>query len=69
MKLYLQIAQIIVTSLLILFILLQRRGGGFLFGGSGFYSTRRGLEKQIFIMTIILAIIFVALALLNLVMK
>lgn len=68
MKIYLQIAQIIVPLLLILFILLQKRGGGFLLGGGGFYTTRRGLEKKIFILTIILGIIFIALALLNLIL-
>ena len=34
-------------------------GGG---GGDGYYQTRRGMEKFIFIGTIVAAVIFVALA-------
>ena len=70
MKEYLPTAQIIVSSLLIIFILLQQRGsalgsilGG---GGGGFYSTRRGLQKKIFWLTCILAVLFLALAVFNL---
>ena len=69
MKEYLPIAQIITSILLIVFILLQQRGTslGSSFGGQGgFYSTRRGLEKKIFWGTIILGVLFLALALLNL---
>ncbi|MFH1643171.1 MAG: preprotein translocase subunit SecG [Patescibacteria group bacterium] len=66
---YLQPAQIIVSILIIIFILLQQRGSalGSLWGGEGgFYSTRRGVEKNIFGLTCILIIIFFALALANL---
>jgi protein translocase SecG subunit len=69
-KEYLAISQIIVAIFLILSILLQKRGGGLgaaFGGGGGFYATRRGLEKKIFWLTIIFGIIFVALALLNLI--
>ncbi len=67
------IAQIIVSILLIVFVLLQERGGGLgsVFGGGGEgtpYHTRRGLEKSIFIGTIVLAVAFAALAILNLVL-
>jgi len=51
--------------------LLQKSGGGLgaaFGGGGGFYTTRRGLEKKIFGLTIIFGIIFVALALLNLIL-
>jgi len=72
MKEYLAISQIIVAIFLILSILLQKSGGGGLGaafgGGGGFYATRRGLEKKIFGLTIILGIIFIALALLNLIL-
>jgi len=71
MKEYLAISQIIVAIFLILSILLQRRGEGLgaaFGGGGGFYATRRGLEKKIFWLTIIFGIIFVALALLNLIL-
>jgi protein translocase SecG subunit len=69
MKEYLPTAQIIVSSLLIIFILLQQRGsalGSVFGGGGGFYSTRRGLQKKIFWLTCILAILFLGLAVFNL---
>ncbi|MBR3230513.1 preprotein translocase subunit SecG [Candidatus Saccharibacteria bacterium] len=49
--------------LTILLILLQQRGAslGAGFGSSGeLYTTRRGLEKSLFITTIIAAVVFVA---------
>jgi len=66
MKEFLPIAQISVAIFLILTILLQR--GGSALGGGGFYLTRRGLEKKIFWATIIFSILFVVLALLNLIL-
>jgi len=69
MKEYLPTAQIIVSSLLIIFILLQQRGSALssvFGGGGGFYSTRRGLQKKIFWLTCILAVLFLGLAVLNL---
>jgi len=59
----LQIVQIIIAVLLILSILLQNRGVGLsgIFGGTGnIYRTKRGLEKKLFIMTIVLAVLFFA---------
>lgn len=68
---YLPIAQIIVSIVLIILILLQERSSGLsgVFGGgeTEFYQRRRGLERLIFITTIVLAIIFAVLSLLNLV--
>jgi len=67
---YLPIAQIVVAIFLILFILLQQRGTalGSAFGGEGgFYATRRGIQKKIFWATIVFGVLFVVLALLNLV--
>ena len=55
--------QIISAVLLIVTILLQQRGVGLgsAFGGEGaIYRTKRGLEKGIFIATIVFAIIFFA---------
>ena len=65
------IAQIIVSIILIILILLQERQSGLssVLGGSGAtpYQTRRGLEKSIFIATIITGVIFATLAIANLV--
>ncbi|KKU84054.1 MAG: Preprotein translocase, SecG subunit [Parcubacteria group bacterium GW2011_GWA2_47_8b] len=67
------IGQIATSVILIVLILIQERsaGAGGLFGGgggdSGFYQTRRGFEKLLFVATIVLSIIFAGLALLNLV--
>lgn len=63
---WLQIAQIIISILLIIVILLQNRGTGLgsAFGGTGgVYLTKRGLEKKLFIATIILAVLFFAVSL------
>lgn len=63
-------AQIIVSIAIIILILLQERsaGAGALFGGGGEggYHTRRGMEKTMYGATIVLLIVFAALALLNL---
>lgn len=70
MKEILLISQIIVSVFLIILILLQPRGAslGSVFGGGGkFYVARRGLEKKIFGATIIFGILFIVLALLNLI--
>jgi len=73
MKSLLPYAQIILSVLLIGAILLQRTGAqvGGAFGGSdnmsSAYHTRRGLEKTLFIVTIIVAILFLGSALLSLV--
>lgn len=60
--------QIATAILLIISILLQHRGTslGGAFGGEGnVYRSRRGAEKFLFYLTIVLAIIFVGLAILN----
>ncbi len=60
----LSIIQIIVSLSLVLCILFQSREGGLsnLLGGGGeVYRTKRGLEKTIFIVTIILAFAFIGL--------
>jgi protein translocase SecG subunit len=57
------VVQIIISLLLVAAILLQQRGAGLseAFGGSGAgsYHTKRGLEKILFILTIVLGILFV----------
>lgn len=69
---WVKIVQIIVSVLLVIAVLLQNRGagmGGAFGGGSGggigggAYLTKRGLEKKLYIATIVLAIIFIVLSL------
>ncbi len=65
---FLTILQIVLAVLLMVVILLQHRGTslGGAFGGEGaVYRSRRGAENFLFYMTIILAAIFVILALVN----
>ncbi len=60
----LSIIQIVVSLLLVASILFQSREGGLssLFGGGGeVYRTKRGLERGIFIATIVLAVGFIGL--------
>jgi len=55
--------QVVIGLLLMAAILLQARGAslGETFGGSGvFYGTRRGPEKVLYYLTVILAVLFVA---------
>lgn len=64
----LAIAQMIIGILLILLVLLQQRGGGMgVLGGisSQFYGTRRGLEKTIFVFTVMLGGLFIALSIIG----
>ncbi len=68
------IAQVVVSVLVIALILMQERSsagglGGLVGGGgdSGFYQTRRGLEKFLFVATIVLVVVFAGLALVNLI--
>jgi len=63
---WIKIAQIVVAVLLMVAILMQNRGAGLggVFGGSGgVYLTKRGLEKKLFMATIVLAAIFLLLSL------
>ncbi len=72
MDTYISLAVIVVVGLLVASILMQVRGaGGGLFGGGSTQSfrTRRGLEKTLFQFTITLAVIFVILALLNIIVS
>jgi preprotein translocase subunit SecG len=66
MMFWVKIIQAVVALLLMLAILMQNRGAGLgnVFGGSGgVYLTKRGLEKKLFIATIVLAVIFLLLSL------
>jgi preprotein translocase subunit SecG len=63
---YVYIAQILVAILLTLVLLLQSKGSGVgtaLGGGSGgSFRTRRGVEKSLFQLSIVLAIVFLAIS-------
>ena len=66
------LTQILVSIILIVLILLQQRGTalGSAFGGSGgFYGTLRGVQKKIFWSTMVFGVLFIALALLNLILS
>ncbi|MBI4653312.1 preprotein translocase subunit SecG [Candidatus Kuenenbacteria bacterium] len=69
---FLNILQFIVSLLLIISILLQSKGSGLgaAFGGGGenIYQTKRGIEKSLFIFTIILSILFLGLGIVNIVL-
>lgn len=63
------IAQIIVAVFLIAAILLQQRGSGLssaFGGGGGVYYQKRGLEKVLLWVSIVLAALFLSIALLRL---
>jgi preprotein translocase subunit SecG len=67
MEVALQLASIIVSILLIVLILLQVKGGGLgsLLGGDaggGISRTRRGLEKTLFQITIVMAALFLGIS-------
>lgn len=64
MNSFLFVAQILVSTLLIGVILIQIRGQGSGFFGSAqaSFRTRRGIEKTLFQLTIILAVVFTLLA-------
>lgn len=63
------ISQSVLALLLIGLILMQQRGtalGGAFGGANEFYGTKRGAERAIFIATIAVAVLFLGLALANL---
>ena len=69
MEFALQIASVLVSILLIVLILLQVKGGGLgtLMGGDaggGISRTRRGLEKTLFQITIVMAALFLGISIL-----
>ncbi len=70
LSLILSIAHLIVAGLLVLAILLQQKGAGLgsAFGGTGgVYTSRRGIDRVLFNITIALSLMFFAIALLNLI--
>lgn len=72
MLVYFNVIQIILALALILVIMLQVRGGGLggIFGQADtVFRTRRGIEKTLFQITIVLIILFVAISLISLTVK
>ena len=68
LKQILTILQIIIPVFLMIVILVQQRGTamGSAFGNEGgFYLSRRGAEKKIFLATIILGALFLIICILN----
>ncbi|BFD24739.1 MAG: preprotein translocase subunit SecG [Candidatus Parcubacteria bacterium] len=68
---WIKIAQLVISIFLILAVLLQNRGTGLgsTFGGSGgVYLTKRGLEKKLFIATIVLAVLFFVVSVLGIIL-
>jgi protein translocase SecG subunit len=64
------IAEIVVALVLIVSILLQNRGSGLssTFGGDfGGYYTKRGMEKFLFVFSVVLSTLFIILALASLI--
>ena len=62
---YLNIAQIILSAALIVAVLLQVKGGGLggIFGQSDtVYRTKRGAEKTLFQLTIVLVALFIGIS-------
>jgi preprotein translocase subunit SecG len=68
-EVFLKVTQIILAIALVFVILLQVRGGGLggIFGQADtVFRTRRGLERTLFQLTVVLVVIFVVLAIVTL---
>jgi len=69
MSVYLNIAQIIMGVALIAIIIFQTRGGGAgsVFGGSQptVHRTRRGVERTLFVLTVVLSVAFFIITLIS----
>ena len=62
MKSFLTIFQVVVAALLILTILSQEKGVGLsgTFGGGGeLYRSKRGIDRFLFILTVVLSVLFI----------
>lgn len=71
MQISLRIAHILISVLLVAAILLQAKGVGLsaTFGGGGeVFRTKRGAEKIIFVLTIILAVLFTLTSIANVIL-
>ncbi len=69
MQIYLVVAQIVLSIALVLTLLFQVRGGGLggIFGQADtVYRTKRGAEKTLFQLTIVLVVLFITISVLML---
>ncbi|MFC2062961.1 preprotein translocase subunit SecG [Chloroflexota bacterium] len=69
MQTYLNVAQIIISVVLVAAILLQVRGGGLggIFGQpDSVYRTKRGVEKTLFQLTLVLMVLFIVISVVTL---
>lgn len=69
MQTYLNVAQIVLSLAIIMVVMLQVKGGGLggIFGQPDtVFRTKRGLEKTLFQLTIILMVLFVTISILSL---
>ena len=69
MQTYLSVAQIVLSIALILAVLFQVRGGGLggIFGQpSAVFRTKRGVEKTLFQLTIVLVVLFITVSIITL---
>ena len=65
---YFNVAEIIVSIVLVAVLLLQSRGAGFngtFSSDSSVFRTRRGIEKTLFQLTIVLAVVFAVISVLS----
>jgi len=72
MRIALIVVQILISILLITLILSQAKGAGLgsAWGGSSeFYTSRRGVEKIIFVATIVLAALFLLVSIISLLVR
>jgi preprotein translocase subunit SecG len=69
MQTYLNVAQIVLSIALILAILLQVRGGGLggIFGQPDtVFRTKRGVERTLFQLTVVLVVLFIIISIVSL---
>ena len=72
MQTYFNVAQIVLSIALVLAILVQVRGGGLggIFGQpDSVYRSRRGVEKTLFRLTVVLVVLFIAISLVTLIVE
>jgi preprotein translocase subunit SecG len=66
---FINIAQILLSTILVLVLLLQAKGAGIsqtLGGGSGSsFRTRRGIERSLFNLTIVIAVVFLVVSIIS----